>query len=173
MRTTIDIPDAMYRRLKARAAAEGRPAKALILRGVEEVLATRSSGRARKITMPVVVLVNEFTASASEIVSGALEDNGVATLVGVKTFGKGVIQTIFDLPMDSGAAITTAKYLTPNGRDIHGRGLTPQVGVGETEEVLRERLRGKSDDEVDQALERMRAEQLRRAIEVLKQKMTR
>ncbi|HLE78487.1 MAG TPA: S41 family peptidase [bacterium] len=126
-----------------------------------------------KITMPVVVLVNEFTASASEIVSGALEDNGVATLVGVKTFGKGVIQTIFDLPMDSGAAITTAKYLTPNGRDIHGRGLTPQVGVGETEEVLRERLRGKSDDEVDQALERMRAEQLRRAIEVLKQKMTR
>jgi len=54
MRTTIDIPDAMYRRLKARAAAEGRPAKALILRGVEEVLATRSSGRARKITMPVV-----------------------------------------------------------------------------------------------------------------------
>lgn len=126
-----------------------------------------------KITMPVVVLVNEFTASASEIVSGALEDNGIATLVGVKTFGKGVIQTIFDLPLDSGAAITTAKYLTPKGRDIHGRGLTPQVVVGETEEALRERLRSKSEEEVDQALERMRAEQLRRAIEVLKQKLTR
>jgi carboxyl-terminal processing protease len=126
-----------------------------------------------KIAMPVVVLVNEYTASASEIVSGALEDNGIATLVGVKTFGKGVIQTIYDLPMDSGAAITTAKYLTPKGRDIHGRGLTPAVIIGETEDALRERLRGKSDAEVDQALERMRTEQLRRAIEVLKQKMTR
>jgi carboxyl-terminal processing protease len=126
-----------------------------------------------KIAMPVVVLVNEYTASASEIVSGALEDNGIATLVGVKTFGKGVIQTIYDLPMDSGAAITTAKYLTPKGRDIHGRGLTPAVIIGETEDALRERLRGKSDAAVDQALERMRTEQLRRAIEVLKQKMTR
>ncbi|MGH2348679.1 MAG: S41 family peptidase [bacterium] len=136
----------------------------------------RSTERATggpKVAMPVVVLVNEYTASASEIVSGALEDNGVATLVGVKTFGKGVIQTILDLPMDSGAAITTAKYLTPKGRDIHGKGLTPAVAVGETEDALRDRLRGKGDAEVDQALERMRAEQLRRAIAVLKQKMTR
>lgn len=136
----------------------------------------RSTERATagpKITMPVVVLVNEYTASASEIVSGALEDNGIATLVGVKTFGKGVIQTIYDLPMNSGAAITTAKYLTPNGRDIHGRGLTPAVVVGETEDALRERLRAKTDAEVDQGLERMRADQLRRAIEVVKQKLSR
>ncbi|HEY3247867.1 MAG TPA: S41 family peptidase [bacterium] len=126
-----------------------------------------------KITMPVVVLTNEYTASASEIVSGALEDDGVATLVGVKTFGKGVIQTIMDLPMNSGAAITTAKYLTPKGRDIHGRGLTPRVRVGETEDALRERLHGKTDAEVDQALDRMHADQLRKAIEILKQKMRR
>jgi C-terminal processing protease CtpA/Prc len=75
--------------------------------------------------------------------------------------------------MNSGAAITTAKYLTPNGRDIHGRGLTPAVVVGETEDALRERLRAKTDAEVDQGLERMRADQLRRAIEVVKQKLSR
>ncbi len=132
----------------------------------------RATGGA-KISMPVVVLTNEYTASASEIVSGALEDNGIATLVGVKTFGKGVIQTIIDLPMNSGAAITTAKYLTPKGRDIHGRGLTPSVPVGETEDALRERLREKTDAEIDQALERMRSDQLRKAIEILKQKIRR
>ncbi len=126
-----------------------------------------------KVRMPVVVLVNEFTASASEIVSGALQDGGVGTLMGVKTFGKGVIQTIFDLPLSAGAAITTAKYLTPKGRDIHAKGLIPDVTVGETEESLRSRLRGKPDADIDQQVEHMKAEQVQRAIEVLKKKMTR
>jgi carboxyl-terminal processing protease len=134
---------------------------------------TERATRRVKVEMPVVVLVNEFTASASEIVSGALQDHRVATLVGVKTFGKGVIQTIVDLPMGSGAAITTAKYLTPSGRDIHGKGLLPDEVVGDTEDAVRQRLRGQSDSAVDQQLERMRAAQLERAIEILKKKLSR
>jgi len=125
-----------------------------------------------KIKMPVVVLVDEFTASASEIVSGALQDNGVASLVGVKTFGKGVIQLIVSLPMGAGAAITTAKYLTPNGRDIHKKGIVPDILVGEPEESLRVRLRGKSDAEIDQQVSRMRLDQLMRAVDTLKKKLT-
>jgi len=133
----------------------------------------RATTRVDKVTLPVVVLVNEFTASASEIVSGALQDHHAATLVGVKTFGKGVIQTIVDLPLGSGAAITTAKYLTPSGRDIHGKGLQPDEVVGTTEETLRQQLRGQPDAVVDQHAQQMRAAQLARAIDILKKKTMR
>ncbi len=132
---------------------------------------TERATRRAKVGMPVVILVNEFTASASEIVSGALQDSGVATLVGVKTFGKGVIQTIIDLPMGAGAAITTAKYLTPKERDIHRKGIVPDVTVGEPQEALRSRSRGKSEAEIEQQVERMQADQLTRAIDVLKKKI--
>ncbi|WP_041549970.1 carboxyl-terminal processing protease CtpA [Chamaesiphon minutus] len=74
---------------------------------------------------PLAILVNEGTASASEILAGALQDNGRATLVGTKTFGKGLIQSLFDLPNGSGLAITVAKYETPNHHDIHKLGITP------------------------------------------------
>jgi carboxyl-terminal processing protease len=74
---------------------------------------------------PLVVLVNEGTASASEILAGALQDNGRAKLIGTKTFGKGLIQSLFDLPNGSGLAITVAKYETPNHHDIHKLGITP------------------------------------------------
>ncbi len=76
-------------------------------------------------TAPLVVLVNEGTASASEILAGALQDNDRATLVGAKTFGKGLIQSLFDLPNGSGLAVTVAKYETPNHHDIHKLGITP------------------------------------------------
>jgi carboxyl-terminal processing protease len=133
----------------------------------------RATGRVAKVGLPTVVLVNEFTASASEIVSGALQDYHMATLVGVKTFGKGVIQTIVELPMGSGAAITTAKYLTPLEHDIHGKGLQPDQLVGETEEAIRTSLKGKPDEAVDEQVKQMRAAQLARAIEILKQKLGR
>ena len=74
---------------------------------------------------PLAVLVNEGTASASEILAGALQDNQRATLIGTKTFGKGLIQSLFDLPNGSGLAVTVAKYETPNHHDIHKLGITP------------------------------------------------
>ena len=74
---------------------------------------------------PLVVLVNEGTASASEILAGALQDNERALLVGEKTFGKGLIQSLFELPDGSGLAITVAKYETPNHTDINKLGIMP------------------------------------------------
>jgi len=78
---------------------------------------------------PLAVLVNEFTASASEITSGAIQDSGAGVLVGVKTFGKGVVQTIYPMPDGSAIKITTARYLTPNGRDINSVGINPDIQV--------------------------------------------
>jgi carboxyl-terminal processing protease len=74
---------------------------------------------------PLIVLVNKGTASASEILAGALQDNGRAQLVGEKTFGKGLIQSLFDLSDGSGLAVTVAKYETPNHTDINKLGISP------------------------------------------------
>lgn len=74
---------------------------------------------------PLVVLVNQGTASASEILAGALQENKRAFIVGEKTFGKGLIQSLFDLSDGSGLAVTVAKYETPKHRDIHKVGITP------------------------------------------------
>ena len=78
---------------------------------------------------PLVVLVNQGTASASEILAGALHDNGRAEIVGEQTFGKGLIQSLFDLSDGSGLAVTVAKYETPNHQDIHKLGITPDLKV--------------------------------------------
>jgi len=75
--------------------------------------------------LPLVVLVNRGTASAAEIVAGALQDTGKGVLVGEPTFGKGVVQTVFPLPGDSAVKITTHKYLTPGKRDINKKGIIP------------------------------------------------
>ncbi len=77
--------------------------------------------------VPVVVLVNEYTASASEIVAAALQDVDRATIVGVTTFGKGLVQTIVPLDGDASLKITTAAYFTPDGRDINELGVEPDV----------------------------------------------
>jgi carboxyl-terminal processing protease len=76
---------------------------------------------------PLAVLVNAYTASASEITAGAIQDSGVGTLVGTKTFGKGVVQTIFPMRDGSAVKITTARYFTPKGRDINAVGIEPEI----------------------------------------------
>jgi len=84
---------------------------------------------------PLTVLVNRYTASASEIMSGALQDDGVGTLVGEKTFGKGVMQTLSPLPDGAAIKITTAHYLTPKNRDINLKGIVPDMVVNENKDA--------------------------------------
>jgi carboxyl-terminal processing protease len=85
------------------------------------------------IDVPVSVLVNQYTASASEITAGALQDDGIASLIGARTFGKGVMQTLTPLPDGAAIKITTAHYLTPSHRDINLKGIEPDVAVKEPE----------------------------------------
>jgi carboxyl-terminal processing protease len=80
---------------------------------------------------PLVILVNKYTASASEITAGALQDYHLATLIGTKTFGKGVVQSIYSMPDDGALKITTARYVTPNGRDIQHKGIMPDIVVNQ------------------------------------------
>ncbi|MHB8356400.1 MAG: S41 family peptidase [Vulcanimicrobiaceae bacterium] len=81
--------------------------------------------------IPLAVLVNGHTASAAEITSGAIADSGVGTIVGTKTFGKGVVQTIFPMPDGSAVKITTARYLTPDNRNINHIGIRPEIVIKE------------------------------------------
>ena len=84
---------------------------------------------------PIVVLVNGGSASASEIVAGALKDNKAATLVGEKTYGKGVVQTLVPLPGGGGIKLTTSEYFTPSGVSIQDKGIEPDVKVSLPEDV--------------------------------------
>ncbi len=88
------------------------------------------------INMPIVVLTNGNSASASEILAGALKDNGKATIVGEKTFGKGVIQELLTLSDGSGVKVTVEEYYTPNRNKINEIGITPDVEVSESQDVI-------------------------------------
>ncbi|MCR5503283.1 MAG: S41 family peptidase [Lachnospiraceae bacterium] len=83
----------------------------------------------REFDMPLVVLVNEYTASASEILSGAIKDHNKGTIVGVTTYGKGIVQRIFSLEDGSAVKLTICAYFTPSGNNIQGTGITPDVEV--------------------------------------------
>jgi carboxyl-terminal processing protease len=126
-------------------------------------------GRAFK-PYPLVVLVNEWSASASEIVAGAIRDNKRGIIIGETTFGKGLVQTIFQLQDNSAVAITTAKYLTPSGYDLNRKvdpdgkeikrgGIQPDIVVKQSEEM----------SDID---DRAHDVQLQRAVEYLREKLT-
>lgn len=89
----------------------------------------------QRVDVPTTVLVNEYTASASEITAGALQDDGVASLIGARTFGKGVMQTLTQLADGAAIKITTAHYLTPSHRDINLKGIEPDVAVIEPKDA--------------------------------------
>ncbi|MBR5577950.1 MAG: S41 family peptidase [Lachnospiraceae bacterium] len=83
----------------------------------------------QKLEVPAVVLVNDYSASASEILAGAMKDHGVATIMGTTTFGKGIVQRIISLSDGSAVKLTVSKYYTPSGADIHEKGIEPDVEV--------------------------------------------
>ncbi len=90
---------------------------------------TRSTNKNHLIDWPMVILINEGSASGSEILAGALKDNKRAIVLGEKSFGKGSVQSVIPLPDGSGLRLTTSKYFTPSGVTIHGKGIEPDIVV--------------------------------------------
>jgi carboxyl-terminal processing protease len=114
------------------------------------------AGRGKLTNKPLVVLIDGGSASASEILAGALQDNKRAILVGTKTFGKGLVQSVHPLGDGSGIAVTIAKYFTPSGRDINHKGIEPNVEVkltdAQREKLTRDQMGTPADPQYAKAL---------------------
>ncbi|MCJ7547443.1 MAG: S41 family peptidase [Deltaproteobacteria bacterium] len=127
-------------------------------RGDEETATRNAHKEGTMPPWPMVILVNQGSASASEIVAGALQDYGRAVIMGSKTFGKGSVQTIIPLDDGSGIRLTTARYYTPKGRPIHEKGIQPDIPLPTVEKVpqtMAEEQPG-ADPHLDRALEQLK-----------------
>ena len=111
----------------------------------------------KAINLPLIVLVNEGSASASEILAGAIKDHGRGLLIGNKTFGKGIVQRIRSLTDGSGFKLTVSEYFTPKGTSIHGIGIEPDITVDLPEDIMEigpENLQ--EDTQLQRAIEEMK-----------------
>lgn len=126
---------------------ESGPIVHIDYRAAEDYTCTANPTR---LDLPLVVLVNEYSASAAEIVAGAVKDTGVGTLVGTKTYGKGVVQTVFPLADGAGLKLTTARYLTPDRHDLNQEGVTPDI-------VVEQEAGGEVDTQLEKAIALLKA----------------
>ncbi len=110
---------------------------------------TFSSDERHKLEVPLVVLTNGYSASASEIFAGAVQDYKIGTLVGTKTYGKGIVQNIYSLGDGTSLKVTSSEYFTPNGRNIHGKGIEPDVEI----EYVYDEANPDSDNQLEKAIE--------------------
>lgn len=113
-----------------------------------------TSDAEQAVQVPLAVLVDKNSASASEIYAGAIQDYGIGQIVGTKTYGKGVVQTIYDLKDGTSLKLTVAEYFTPNGRNIDGEGITPDVEVT----YQRDENDPEADNQLDRAVETLQNE---------------
>jgi carboxyl-terminal processing protease len=125
----------------------------------DEVEKEYKSTNDQYLDVPMVVLTNGYSASASEILTAALKEFGVATVVGENTYGKGIVQSVIPLGDGSAIKLTTEKYFTPNGNDIHKVGVAPDIEVELPDDYTYDDFQGENDS------------QYQKGIEVLKEKL--
>ena len=167
--SAVDVSQKFLKRGAKIVSTKGRP-------GVGLQSEYEAKGKVHYLDFPIVVLVNGASASASEIVAGALQDHRRAILIGEKTFGKGSVQSVQPLEDGSAIRLTTAKYYTPSGRMIHEKGIEPDVVIPMAAEQWqkvqikrsREEFGNTEKDDIKLDLEHVTDTQLERAMDVLK-----